>query len=76
MVHWEAYFAHDPFGEQRQDMRFAMLACAVAQVAGNRNARMDNFLLYPEQRYVQQSTGQILASAKLLAGWFIGNRHR
>jgi hypothetical protein len=75
LAYWQAYYAVEPFGEQRDDMRAAMLACVVARVAGNRNARTQDFMLFAERGKVRQSYESMHAQAKLLTSWFNGTRH-
>lgn len=45
---WIAFCRIDPFGEQRMDARFAMLITCVARMLGDKNARMEKFMLFPD----------------------------
>lgn len=73
---WEAFYGIDPFGDQRDDARSAMLASIVARVAGNKGATADKFMLFPERRGRMQSFAEMIDKAKALARWFGGNRNR
>lgn len=41
---WQAYDRIEPFGEERADLRMAILATVAAQVGGAKNARPADFL--------------------------------
>ena len=73
---WQAYFSIDPFGLQREDARFAMLATVLAQLQGAKHVHLSRFMLYPEHRVSQMSNEELILNAKLLAGWFSGNHSR
>lgn len=45
---WEAQWAIDPWGDQRQDMRFAMLCQVVAAMVMQNPPPLTTFMLYPE----------------------------
>ena len=48
---WELYYSLEPFGEQRADMRAALIAMTTAQVMGGKKAqklKLRDFMLYPE----------------------------
>jgi len=44
---WREYYNEDPFGDQRQDERFAMLCQVVAAIVG-KPPPLRSFLLYPD----------------------------
>lgn len=75
-AHWEAYFAMDPFGLQREDARFAMLAMVMAKLAGAKDVKLEQFMLYPQRSVWRQTKDAMVANAKLLVGWFRGNHNR
>ena len=59
---WMDYAAQNPFGERRADLRMATLAREVHRVAGNRKAKIEDFLprfdVKPED---QRMTGKQMA---------------
>lgn len=45
LAEWQAYYHIEPFGEERGDLRAAMLGQTVAVLAGNKDAKLGDFLL-------------------------------
>ena len=65
-MRWIGYAKVEPFGEERADMRMAILACVVARVAGNKRAQPSDFIpeFGPPKK---QSADQMKAVAKQFA---------
>jgi hypothetical protein len=43
---WAQYYALEPFGEERADYRNALNCLVAAKCNGNKNAKLDDFLLF------------------------------
>lgn len=57
-----AYYSIDPFGEKRQDIRFAMLSCLVANMVRGKDQsayKMQDFLLDFEPK--EKESDEIIA---------------
>jgi hypothetical protein len=44
---WQAYYSLEPWGEDRADKRTALVAWVIAQVNGNKKAKLNDFLACP-----------------------------
>lgn len=71
---WQAYYNLDPFDDQREDLRFAMLASMIAALGGVKRPKFKDYMLFPERSAPKvQTRSQILDVAKKVTGWFRGN---
>lgn len=48
VAEWQEFYSREPFGFAAEDHRNALLAFTVARSAGNKRARIDDFLLGPK----------------------------
>jgi len=69
---WAAYYSIEPFGERREDLRAAMMACTIANAAGGRGKnkpafKLKDFLLNFEPPK-QQSNDEMKSILKAIAG--------
>ena len=56
---WVAYYEIEPFGEERADLRNAILAATVARIGGNKNAEVSDFMpTFTKQRKKQTTQEQ------------------
>jgi len=70
-MEWQRYYAEDPFGDQRQDQRFAMICQVVAALAG-KPPPLQNFMLYPDRptrRRGPVSAAEISAALSNVRDW-------
>jgi len=63
----------DPWGEQRGDMRTAMLAAMVSSFGGKRR-KPKEFMLFPERDRRKQSSESMISELRKLKG-FLGGKH-
>jgi len=52
LLKWQQYYSEDPFGDQRQDLRFALVGQMIAAMCGAK-AKQRDFMLFPEGRVEQ-----------------------
>jgi endoglucanase Acf2 len=65
---WKVVYAMDPWGEWRQDRRFAMIAQLLMATKGKKST-VDDFMLFdPEKK--QRKQGSQRQQVKKLRGWF------
>ena len=61
---WVEFYSLEPFGEERADYRNALICLVLAQLHGNKNAKLDNFLLFKQKEKYDEKQ----AVAALIAG--------
>ncbi len=44
-AHWIAFNQLEPFGEERQDLRFAMVCCLIANSQSRKTFKLEDFML-------------------------------
>ena len=70
---WMAYASIEPIGEKRQDLRFAMLACTIANLvkgavgSKGKPSKLEDFLLKFDPPK-QQSMGNMKAMLRAISG--------
>ena len=56
---WQVFYSLYPWGEERQDLRFGIVASMLAQRWGSRSAKPSDFVLRPAGELRRQSAGQM-----------------
>jgi len=72
---WMAYYNLEPFGEERADLRMAMLASLIANVNRDKKRRPNPFLpkdFMPKFEHEEQTPDQQLAFVEALNAMFGG----
>jgi len=70
---WEAFYSIDPFGTQREDMRFAMLAQVVAAIISKNTPKLESFMLFPERRMRRQTPEEQARELQKVTEFLSGN---
>jgi len=63
LAEWQAYYNIEPFGEERDDLRAAMICCTLANINRGKNQpayKLDDFLLRFDPK-PEQTTEQMKA---------------
>ena len=65
---WQRFAELEPFGEMRQDLRAGVIAQTVAAAAGNKRAKLKDFLVFElMEKSAKQSNATMAANFRLFA---------
>lgn len=70
----EALYSISPWGEERQDYRFALLLWCIARMMGDKTAKLQDFVLCPIDARKEQTSEDHLAAIRMIGSWFNANR--
>jgi hypothetical protein len=72
---WIEFYRLDPFGDQRQDLRFALLGANVGAMLGNK-VKWQNLMPFPEEQEEQKQTADDVWNTLLRFGAFVGGQEK
>lgn len=72
---WCAYYQLEPFGQERDNMHAAIIACAVSNSQGAKT-KIKDFMLRIRETVQQQTAKQMESILKMFTGWFNGTKEQ
>ena len=70
---WCAYYQIEPFGQERDNLHAAMIACTVANAHGAKT-KIADFMLKMKEAVVRQTPKQMMAILEMFTQWFNGKK--